>query len=435
MRHLRTVLLTVLVLGLVCHVWGCGSDGDSSEAAGDGWPANTAEAIANYSVIVEASYADSHATAVTLNNALKALVATPTQDTLDTARQAWYDSREPYLETEVYRFYEGPIDNEADGPEGLINAWPMDEHTVDYVEGDAAAGIINGTDTLDANAIEAANGADGEADVKTGYHAIEFLLWGQDQSDDGPGSRPYTDYVVSENGPSGCYSGPPNHTCSCGGAEADCAAPGMWTDTCACPANADRRGTYLTIVGDLLVSHLETVHAAWAAGGTNYRADFEVDSQVAFEKILTGMIVLAGFETGGERLQAARDSGLQEDEHSCFSDNTHRDMVQDVQGIHNVWNGTYERVDGTVVSGVGIKDVVTAKDADLAARVDAKINEALANAQALVKPFDQEIAPGNAEGNARVDALIDSLTNKTTGLEAVLFEVFDAFGLSITIPE
>tara|TARA_Y100000588_G_scaffold51926_1_gene48891 strand:- start:6 stop:542 length:537 start_codon:yes stop_codon:yes gene_type:complete len=176
-----------------------------------------------------------------------------------------------------------------------------------------------------------------------------------------------------------------------------------------------------------------TVHSAWAAGGTNYRATFEADAQAAFEKILTGMIVLAGFETGGERLKAARDSGLQEDEHSCFSDNTHRDMIQDIQGIHNVWNGTYTRVDDSVISGVSVKDVVAAKDADLAGRVDAKLNEALTLAKALVPPFDQEIAPGNAEGNARVDALIDSLTNKQTGLEAVLFEVFDAFGLSITI--
>ena len=367
-----------------------------SESEDFSWPGNTADAVANYSQIVEASYLDSLTTAQELNTALEALVMSPSEATLSDARNAWLQSREPYLQTEVYRFYDGPIDNPTDGPEGLLNAWPLDEQYIDYVDGMADAGIINSTETIDAMTLEGLNEVGGEKNIATGYHAIEFLLWGQDNSTTGAGSRPHTDYITGAGGTA---------------------------------ANQDRRGLYLTTVGGLLIQHLGQVHGAWTAAGS-YRAQFESDPQAAFEKILTGMIVLAGFETGGERLQAALDSGDQEDEHSCFSDNTHRDMIQDIQGIANVWNGSYTRTDGSTLSGVGIKNVVGQVDTALMMRVDAKINEALTLANALQVPFDQEIAPMSA-GNARVAALVTSLLE----LETVLTDVFSAFGLTVTIPE
>ena len=356
-----------------------------------------ADAVATYAQIVEASYADSITTAETLNTALADLVASPSAAALETAQTAWLDSREPYLQTEVYRFYDGPIDNPEDGPEGLLNAWPLDEDYIDYVVGDPMTGVVNDpTQTIDAASLEALNGVGGESNVATGYHAIEFLLWGQDLSDTGPGARPYTDYV---------------------------------TDGTGTADNQDRRGTYLTVVGDLMVEHLGMVHAAWTDGAA-YRTEFESDADAAFEKILTGMIVLAGFETGGERLQASLDAGDQEEEHSCFSDNTHRDMVQDVQGILNVWTGTYTSIDGTTIEGTGIYDVVNDHDADMASRLDAQIRTSLDLANAIQAPYDQEIVPG-AEGNARVSALVESLR----ATEDILFEVFDSFGLSVTIPE
>ena len=373
---------------------GCG---DKDDTGSDLWPANTGDAVATYAEIVEASYADSMTSAESLDAALEALVASPSQSTLDAARQAWLDSREPYLQTEVYRFYDGPIDDPDDGPEGLLNAWPLDENYIDYTVDDAKAGIVNDASvTIDAATLEGLNEVGGEANIATGYHAIEFLLWGQDLSDDGPGERPYTDYV---------------------------------TDGSGSAANQDRRGTYLTVAGDLLLVNLGSVHDQWGASA-DYRTSFEADAEAGFEKILTGMIVLSGFETGGERLQASLDSGDQEDEHSCFSDNTHRDMVQDVQGISNVWNGSYTRTDGSTVSGTSVKSIVEAVNADLAGQLDAQISESLSLANAIQAPYDQEIAPGS-EGNARVEALITSLR----ATEDLLFEVFDAFGLSVEIPE
>jgi putative iron-regulated protein len=360
------------------------------------FPSTTSDAVATYSDVVSASYEDSLSSAQDLDAALEALVESPSDAALTDAKDAWLESREPYLQTEVYRFYDGPIDNGTDGPEGLLNAWPLDENHIDYVEGQDTAGIINDPEqTIDAAALESLNEDGGEKNVATGYHAIEFLLWGQDFSDDGPGARPFTDFMAGET---------------------------------ATAANQDRRGLYLTVTGDLLVTHLTQLVDSWAVDAP-YRANFEADPEGSFENILSGMIILSGFETGGERLQAALDSGSQEDEHSCFSDNTHRDMIQDIQGVKNVWEGSYTRVDGSVVSGTGIVDVVAELDSDLAARVTARIDESLSLANALLPPFDQEIAPGSA-GNVRVQALVDSLAAQ----EELLTEVFVAFELSPNIP-
>lgn len=379
-----TLLLPLLLVACA----GAGKPG----AGGDDLRPALAE---SYAAIVVASMADSLAGAEALQASLDGFVAAPSEGSLAEARSAWLASREPYLQTEVYRFYDGPIDNPTDGPEGFINAWPLDEQHIDYVAGDEAAGIVNGADAITAELLLAANEAGGEKNIATGFHAIEFLLWGQDLDAAGPGARPHTDYL---------------------------------TDAGATAPNGDRRARYLTTASGLLVDHLAQVHGAWDGGA--YGAAWADDPDAALEAILTGMIVLSGFETGGERLQASLDSGDQEDEHSCFSDNTHRDMIQDVRGVQNVWRGSYTTIDGGVVSGVGVRAVVEAQDPALAAALDAQIDESLALAEALQPPYDQEIAPGSP-GNARVEALIISLRAQ----EQLLFEVFDGFGLSVVIPE
>jgi putative iron-regulated protein len=265
----------------------------------------------------------------------------------------------------------------------------MDEAYVDYVEGDAEAGIINDTSVaIDADELLSLNQSDGEETISTGFHAIEFLLWGQDQSADGPGNRPYTDFVEGDEGTA---------------------------------ANQDRRKEYLTIVTTLLVEQLQGLVEEWKADDAgNYRAEFaSADPDEQLLRVVTGMTIQSGFETGGERLQTALDSGEQEDEHSCFSDNTHRDMVQDVHGVLNVWTGTYTRLDGDELSFPGVREVVAEKDSALAAELDDRIAESLRLAGELEPPFDQEIASDNAEGRARVEALITSLRDQAHLLEDV----------------
>ncbi|PKN56603.1 MAG: iron-regulated protein [Deltaproteobacteria bacterium HGW-Deltaproteobacteria-14] len=384
---------TPLLLPLLILVTACG-DG----ATADSLPGNAAAAVTTYAALVRATYDDTVAATEELQDAVDALLAAPTEATLAAARQAWRDAREPYLQSEVFRFYDGPIDGPPDYLEGRINAWPMDENYVDYVESDAAAGIINDdAREISADALASLNAVGGDANVSTGYHAVEFLLWGQDRSATGPGDRPHTDFLDG---------GTAQHQA--------------------------RRRQYLQVVTDLLVADLTAVRDRWAPDAANYRADFEAASPAeGLRRVLTGMITLSGFETGGERLQAALDSGSQEDEHSCFSDNTHRDMIQDIQGVQNVWRGAYTRRDASVVSGVGVREVVAAADPDLAAAVDAKIDASLALANALVAPFDQEIALSNTAGRQRVQALIVSLHEQ----EGLLQDVFRLLALQIPVGE
>lgn len=316
-----------------------------------------AEVVETYANIVFANYQDSLTTAVALQSALEAFVANPGEDTHQAAKDAWLAAREPYGQTEVFRFYGGPIDDE-DGPEGLLNAWPLDEAYIDYVEGAADAGIINNVadyPEIDAALLESLNEVGAEENISTGYHAIEFLLWGQDLSADGSGARAYTDYTTAE--------------------------------------NAERRGQYLLAASNLLISHLESLVTEWdPAGSDNYRAAFLAQApDDAIQQMLTGMGVLSKSELAGERMFVAYDNQDQEDEHSCFSDNTHRDIITNAQGIANVYHGRYTRVDGSEVNGRALADLLRATDPDLAADMDALVTAALDSTQAIHTPFDQAI--------------------------------------------
>jgi putative iron-regulated protein len=401
-----TSLRTAVLAGLLCFgLIGCGDD-DSSDAnrGDDAGPtaipaALTHEASEAYQSIALASYEDSYEAALALDAALNALVDGPSEQTLEAARDAWLAAREPYLQTEVFRFYDGPIDNADVGVEGLVNAWPLDESYIDYVVGDEEAGIVNDPSIeISAETLSELNEEGAEDHIATGYHAIEFLLWGQDLDTEGPGARPYSDYVT---GPEGTH------------------------------ANQDRRGQYLLTVSALLADNLKTLVDAWAENEANYRAEFEeLSEEDALRNILTGMITLSGFETGGERLQAALDTRDQEDEHSCFSDNTHRDMIQDIQGVLNVYTGSYRRTDGTTVSGESIRAVVEVHDAALAEEIEERIETSLSLAKALETPFDREIDNSNEGGRERVQDLVDSLRIQ----EGLLEEVFQGFGLAIPVP-
>ena len=395
----KVVRYQLVILAALALSSACGSGDDAATAPDPNTSHTLADAVKTYSEIVLASYEDTLDGATELDAKINALLDDPSADALDAARDAWRAAREPYLQTEPFRFYDGPIDNPDDGPEGLINSWPLDEAYIDYVEGDATAGIINDPkETIDADTLAGLNEQGGEKNIATGYHAIEFLLWGQDHSADGPGDRPYTDYVE-------------------GGTA----------------KNQKRRAEYLRVTSALLVSQMQDMAAAWKKGDDqNYRAELAgVKPSEALRRILTGLTVLSGFETGGERLQTAYDTGDQEDEHSCFSDNTDRDMVQDVRGIQNVFLGSYERTDGSTVDGTSIQAAVAEQDEGLAGDVAERMATSLELAEKLEAPFDREIAFDNDAGRQRVLDLIESLSKQ----EKLLMDVFVAFDLKVELPE
>ena len=343
-----------------------------------------ADVATQYATLVHANYDDALQSARTMQQTIEAFVAVPSADTLAAARRAWLAAREVYGQTEAFRFYGGPIDDER-GPEGRINAWPMDESYVDGVQGKPASGLVgNRKFVIGKKNLAVQNERGGEENIATGWHAIEFLLWGQDLSETGPGNRSFEDFV-------------------------DGRSP-----------NADRRRQYLSVATDLLVDDLATLARAWAPGSkNNYRARFQQGGKESVRKILVGLGSLSRGELAGERLEVALNSQDQEDEHSCFSDNTHRDAVTNAKGIQNVWQGSYKRADGSVVQGASLRDLVAAKDAALADRTTQTIAASVAAAEAIQPPFDREIVGGkDAPGRQRIQKTIDSLTQQSKELVA-----------------
>ncbi|MDC9825445.1 imelysin family protein [Devosia sp. ZB163] len=384
------------------------------------------EILKTYADIALAGYEDALTTARALDAATDALIANPGEETLSAAREAWRASRPSYQQTEAFRFGNTIVDEW----EGKVNAWPLDEGLIDYVDtsygsesdenGLYTANVIaNSKITIDGAEVDAAEitpaflqdtlqEAGGiEANVATGYHAVEFLLWGQDLhgTEAGAGERPVTDYSTD--------------------------------------ANAKRRGQYLDAVTDLLVTDLEEMVANWKEGGAARTALAE--SGIA--TILTGMGSLSFGELAGERMKLGLLLHDPEEEHDCFSDNTHVSHLNDAVGIQNVYLGKYTRVDGSVIEGPSISQLIAARDPALDTEIRGLLDATLTAMHEMSaraeggEAYDQMIAEGNEAGNAAVQKAIDGLVAQTRGIEraVALLELGDTVTIeqsdSLTNPD
>ena len=373
----RTSLRSFVLVSLVTLLIGaCGDDEDKGATGTTGSPlANAAPVAEQYAKNVHANYVECLDKARALKTAIDAFVDAPSAATLEGAKAAWIAARLPYGPSEVYRFYGGPIDDEETGPEGAINAWPLDENYIDYTVDDENAGIVNHPELvaeITKDALRGENEKGGEKNISTGFHAIEFLLWGQDSpdaTDKQPGKRPFTDYLTT------------------GGTA----------------KNQDRRGTYLKLVTEILVEDLESLVSAWEPGKDNYAKTFAADPKAAVTNMLTGMGSMANAELSGERMTVAYKNRGQEDEHSCFSDTTNADILGNFVGIQNVYLGKYGSTDGP-----GIDDLVKAVDPALDAQMKSELDAAVAALNEMqAAPFDYSIsAPdGSPERTAVLEAI------------------------------
>lgn len=366
--------------------------------------------INHYSDIALAVFSDALATAQALQQAIDRLVAEPTEANLQAARTAWLAARVPYMQSEVFRFGNSVVDDR----EGQLNAWPLDEGLIDYVAADyqaalgnagASANIIANTalivgekaldlSTITPELLASLNELGGsEANVATGYHAIEFLLWGQDLNgtNAGAGNRPASDYAQGE----ACTHG-----------------------------HCERRAQYLQAAAALLVKDLQAMVAQWQPAADNYRAQLAKEPvEQGLRKMLFGMGSLSLGELAGERMKVALEANSTEDEHDCFSDNTHHSHFYNGKGIRNVYLGEYRRVDGSVLSGPSLAALVKSRDVAADLLLQQKLATTESALQTLVdsanngQHFDQLIASGNASGNALVRGAIDALVAQTVAIE------------------
>ena len=381
--------------------------------------------VDTYAEIGGATYGDALSTARDLAKAVDALLADPGAKTLAAARDAWIRARVPYQQSEAFRFG-NPI---VDAWEGKVGAWPLDEGLIDYVDtaryGESSdenplfrANVIAnptiriGRQQVDATRIDKAllrrlHEAQGiEANVATGYHAVEFLLWGQDLKgiEKGAGDRPATDYSVSA-----CTGG-----------------------------NCGRRRDYLRAVTDLLVDDMAEMAANWAAGGKARLELAKRGDAGGLATILTGIGSLSYGELAGERMKLGLMLHDPEEEMDCFSDNTHNALWYDQVGIVNVYRGRYVRPDGSVVEGPGFAAYAAARAPQEAAAVEAAMKTASdrlaaikARADSGEEFYDQMLAEGNAMGNKLIQDGSDALVAQARAVEKLVAKL----GLAIKLGE
>jgi len=424
---IRMPLASASLLAIAIALAGCGEGKDDKAAAPQAQAPAAASTTAaapgavdeaagkavvkHYADMVYAVYSDSLSTAKTLQTAIDAFLATPNDDTLKAAKAAWAAARVPYLQSEAFRFGNTIIDDW----EGQVNAWPLDEGLIDYVDksyehalGNPAAGaniIANteiqvGEEKIDVKDITPEKLASlnelggSEANVATRYHAIEFLLWGQDLNGTGPGAgnRPASDYLEGKGATGG---------------------------------HNDRRRAYLKSVTELLVKDLEEMVGNWAPNvADNYRATLEAEPvNDGLRKMLFGMGSLSLGELAGERMKVSLEANSPEDEQDCFSDNTHYSHFYDAKGIRNVYLGEYTRADGSKLTGPSLSSLVAKADPAADATLKADLEATEAKIQVIVdhalkgEHYDQLIAADNAAGNQIVRDAIASLVKQTGAIE------------------
>ena len=398
---MKTSLCHALVTGLALGI--------AMGPAGAAEPPSPEAVLNTYADIALAGYEDSLVTARALDAAIDALVSAPSEATLGAARAAWIAARAPYQQTEVYRFGNAIVDDW----EGRVNAWPLDEGLIDYVDASYGADsdendlyavnvianpelVVNGR-AIDATMLtpallsETLHEAEGvEANVATGYHAIEFLLWGQDLNgtEAGSGARPATDFD-----PEDCTGG-----------------------------NCDRRAGYLKAASTLLVADLEEMVGNWQADGAA-RAALLAEPKTGLAAILTGMGI-ALLRGACWRAHEARPA-------SSRSGGGARLLLRQHPQLALLRpDRDPERLRGALppdrrVHGLRIRDCgdgryrrCGARRRDPGhARCDGRCNAALRSRAESVEAYDQMIGEGNASGNAVVQAAIDALVRQTRSIE------------------
>ncbi len=327
--------------------------------------------IQGYTQLVADSYAMALSDAQFMGTAINAFLATPSDDTLARARDAWINARRSWEMTEAFRFYDGPIDvaDNDPGPAERIDGWPIDPSTIDYVDDNPTAGIVNNMKVALTRATLTGRTGKGPVQphpVASGWHAIEFLLWGQEPGNAAgePGDRPVTDYLA----------GQPNN---------------------------DRRRTYLKLASDVLVEDLKYLVESWDPKTPNsYAAAFRLLNQrEAVGRILNGVGQLTGQELANNRLAAALDAKDKRLLTSRFSATSYQDLVFALRGVRNVWSGDQG---GTTRPGLGV--LVGRVDPALGQKILHALNHAEESVALLRTPLERETLPAPAGSPAREDA-------------------------------
>jgi len=395
--------------------------------------------LSTYSSIATKNYADALSDAIALRFQIDAFATNPTAENLELAKKAWLQSRESYGQTEIFRLSNGPIDAEEGwvaetygSLEGQLNAWPLDENMIDYTvdaNGKRTSGNIidtkgtfnpggEGSESVNikkitVNAITALNENGGDSNVATGYHAVEFMLWGQDQDysnfiknsvtngDLKAGNRPLTDFTTDK--------------------------------------GASRRLAFLKAASEKIVGDLDTVNSAWSndalySKALNGQLDGDnagknIDRKTALTQIFAGMGVFIKSELANERIAVAVLTPSEEDEHSCFSDNTHRDITLNYQGFKNVLVGSYEGTSYGKAPIDALDAATKTRVTTLMTSIETKL-DSMNEIARTSRHFDRQIRPNDPQSK-----VIVKLKNEMRKLGDEMVNVAKSNGINLSVDD
>ncbi|MDW3096443.1 MAG: imelysin family protein [Gammaproteobacteria bacterium] len=387
---IRTILITVLIMVTTFFA-------NATLAAA----AVTSKQVGHHYIqMAYQMFADTHKTAVILEQSINQFIANPNSQTHETAKKAWIKAHITYSQTEVFRFGNPNVDDW----EGKVNAWPMDEGLLDYVNEDyhyedgnphANENLIASQAEINTELVKSTHEKAGsEANVASGYHAVEFLLWGQDQNAENAssGNRSHTDFLQS--------------------------------DLCTNPP-CDRRAGYLGVITHLIVNDVAEMLEQWHPSTGSYAKEFAgLTGNEQVHRMLLGIGGLGFGELAAERIRVALIANSQEDEQSCFSDTTDLAILSNTVAIRNIYLGQYETLQGELIEGPSLSDLVSSSKLDNQLKEQLESSVSTANEISQVarhgEPFDQQILQNNHQGKLRLEKLIDQLRDQTQTIEMVM---------------
>lgn len=376
-------------------------------------------------------YDDAYQSAKLMYERIDALVQNPSNETLLAARQAWQAARVPYSQTEALRFGHWFVDEW----EARVNSWPIDEGFIDYVDDGYLASETNawaraniiGSDSIAVAGREVPlnyivfkqlqmleSVADVEAVIVTGYHALEFMLWGQDRHGNGRGAgeRPWTDFSLS--------------ACTDGAVAAVSEKP------------CRKRGEFVRTVAILLMRHLQEMREHWGAGeGTPGTRLVQGDVDIGLMRILFGLSAMSAEELAGERMQVALLTHAPEEEQDCFSDDTHNSLWYNAKGIENFYYGRYGGRSAFSAPERSLSALAKRYYPDIAQELEQAFSQTREAMQRIREQgesgqqfVDQLIARENTTGNALIQAAIDRLQEQAR----LLNRLADTLGVELVAP-
>lgn len=372
--------------------------------------------VTQFSDMAQATYQDAANAVETLKEDVSNLLREPTQENLDEARLGWQTARVVYKQAELFR-YASPQMAEL---VYRVDARPLDEGFLDYVSenyvGSADNPLANfnliaqpsisiGDVTIEWEDMssdvirEQLHFAGGnEQNIAAGFPAIEFLLWGEDlgEGEFGEGNRPIEDFDLAN--------------CS--------------DDFC------NHRGTYLLAAIELLGADLANMANKWDVTGFARAAMLE-DPTASLKQILTAMGSVAIIELGANNLAAGIEGDDAELELDAFSDYAFASHLLTARGLMNSYLGEYFTLDGDVVAGDAVSDMLIEADEELDRRFRLALSVTAVRVRTVIRhtrdeeALDEIFANKSEAGLAKINELLVALEKEA----ALVQEIATVLGL------